>query len=55
MNSRDSSPISGASVVRVFVLLSSFSNFSDRQSLKIENENKSIKIKKENNSIIAGI
>ena len=43
LNSRDSGPIYGASVVRVFVLLFSFSIFSDRQSLKIENENNSRK------------
>ena len=43
LNSRDSSPIHGASAVKVFVLLFSFSIFSDRWSLKIENENNSMK------------
>ena len=33
----------GASVVRFFVLLFSFSIFSDHQLLKIENENNSMK------------
>ena len=32
----------GASAIRVFVLLFSFSIFSDRRSLKTENENNSI-------------
>ena len=38
MDSTDSSPIYGASAVRVFVLLFSFSVFSDQRTLKIENE-----------------
>ena len=43
LNSRDSCPIYGASAVRVFLLLFSFSIFSDRRrSLKIENENNSM-------------
>ena len=33
------------STIRVFVLLFSFSIFSDRRSLKIENENNNMKIK----------
>ena len=43
LNSRDSSPIYGASVVGVVVLLFSFSVLSDRRSLNIENENNSMK------------
>ena len=43
LNSRDFRPIYGASAVRVLVLLFSFSNFSDHQSLKIENENNGMK------------
>ena len=43
LNSRDSSPIFGVSAVRVFMLLFSFSIFSDRRSLKIENEKNSMK------------
>ena len=42
LKSRVSSPIYGASAVRVFVLLFLFSIFSDRRSLKIENENDSM-------------
>ena len=38
LNSKDYSPIYGASVGRIFVLLFSFSIFSDHQSLKIDNE-----------------
>ena len=41
---RDSSPIYGASAVRFFVLLFLFSIFSDRRSLKLDNENNSMKI-----------
>ena len=44
LNSRDPSPIYETSVVSVFVLLFSFSIFSDHRSLKIGNENNSIKI-----------
>ena len=44
----DSSPIYRASVVRVLVLLFSFSIFSCQQSLKIENENNSMKIQMQN-------
>ena len=43
LNSRVPSPIYGDSAVGVFVLLFSFSIFSDRRSLKIENENNSMK------------
>ena len=39
MNPRDPSPIYETSAVRVFVLLFSFSIFSDRRSLKIKKEN----------------
>ena len=40
LNARDTSPIYGVSLVRVFVMLFSFSVFSDRRSLKTENEKK---------------
>ena len=44
MSSNDSSPIYETSAIRVFVLLFSFSIFSDRRSLKKENENNSMEI-----------
>ena len=43
LNSRDSSPMYWAFAIRVFMLLVSFSIFSDRRSLKIVNENNSLK------------
>ena len=54
MNSWDPSPIYVTSAVRVFLLLISLSIFSDRRSLKIENENNSkTKMQKfENRSLI---
>ena len=44
LNSRDSSSTYRTSAVRDFVLLFSFSIFSDRRSLKIENENNRMNI-----------
>ena len=44
LNSKDPSPIYKSTAVRVFILLFSFSIFSDCWSLKIENENNNTKI-----------